>query len=436
MAARTTNVHRARRIFPQLVANVTGHARELPEIAWSSRSWTHNAFRLFEAVFWRRRGIRPEISSHSRKGTTTYHAHSFEGACALFETWVRSLFRTRIRVRIHQPSFAYPNGMRPALSNFMFAVAIDASAQSLQGNTHQSWSHTCTGSNLLLVVGITGASGADNQTAVPTYNAVNMTQVGSPVLTPSDRYIYLDTLKAPATGAHTVQASFSAGYLEGFSASYSGCGQGSGQPDSSNSGTTTGATSISVATVVVDANCWLVGHINANAGTLTATTNAFARQYDSTVPGGIFDSNGTVGTGSQTMKVSNDASRNSALIVISITPTTHGNNYSLVMAQASFSLTGQALAFTKAMHLAMAQASFALTGIAAGIFKALHYTLSMATASFSVTGSALAFLRGWVKRIRPALGTWTKRVRPAIGTWAKRVRPGIGTWTKRTRPKI
>lgn len=197
------------------------------------------------------------------------------------------------------------------------AIAVGSQTHS----TSSSYSFNNVAGNLL-IAGITGAVGSDNLTAAPTYNGVAMTLV-SKVLTPSDRYIYLYCLVSPATGSHTFAVSFSSGYLSSFLVSYTGSGTGGGQPDSNNNGTASAGASLTVSTTVVDANCWLVGMFNADATAMSAGTGTTAREVDTAQPGGLFDSNGTVGTGSQGLQVTMSPNRKIGGIVASITPLTH-----------------------------------------------------------------------------------------------------------------
>jgi hypothetical protein len=194
------------------------------------------------------------------------------------------------------------------------AIAFDSSASGAGTSTSPLvFSHTCTGSNLILFVSI--GWGANSVTAV-TYNGVALTKIAGQAQTGvsgTDLYYLIN----PATGANNVSISFSSSGLQAVSASYTGAKQ-SGQPDSFNVGNTTGATSLTVATTVVAANCWLVGGFAASAGTIAAGTGTTQRQSIAG-PSFIGDSNGTVATGSQSLQAT-DSSVNWAGIVASIAP--------------------------------------------------------------------------------------------------------------------
>src|SRR5690349_16076088 len=72
-----------RYILPAILAILTNHPRYLPKIEWANDSCVHNIFRLYELIFWRRVGIRAELSSYLKDGRTSYYCHSWESVFAL-----------------------------------------------------------------------------------------------------------------------------------------------------------------------------------------------------------------------------------------------------------------------------------------------------------------------------------------------------------------
>lgn len=96
------------------------------------------------------------------------------------------------------------------------AVAFDATSYS--GNqtvTPYSWSHTCSGSDRVLIVGVTVMDPTGNAPTVTgvTYNGVALTQIQSNGWDDAGSFYlrsYLWRLIAPATGANTVQVTLSA----------------------------------------------------------------------------------------------------------------------------------------------------------------------------------------------------------------------------------
>lgn len=86
-------------------------------------------------------------------------------------------------------------------------MAFDATAGlSSAGAGPFSWAHTCTGSDLVLVVSVSYFDASDVITAV-TYNSVAMTQCGS--ATNGSYNVYQYYLVNPATGSNNVSVSFS-----------------------------------------------------------------------------------------------------------------------------------------------------------------------------------------------------------------------------------
>jgi hypothetical protein len=160
------------------------------------------------------------------------------------------------------------------------AVAFDAVGPSSAGtsslaNTALSWSHTCTGSNLCLIVGV--GLGANPDTALSmtaTYNGVAMTSLGVVHSGGSNGGIaQLWRLVAPATGAHTVAIAAAGGTpisLEGGSVSYTGVNQTTpvGTPVTASS--QTGAPSVTV-TGTTAGN--MVAGVAVNGNNLTASGN-------------------------------------------------------------------------------------------------------------------------------------------------------------------
>lgn len=173
------------------------------------------------------------------------------------------------------------------------AIAYDSSALGAANTT--SWSHTCSGSDRILIVSIAN----DGTSSSATYNGVAMTQQGSVV---SDLTVWY--LINPDTGTNTVSFTNSSGTkYRGASSSYTGVKQ-TGFPDSTaNNATTT--TPRTLSTTVVASNCWLVNCGMGRDTSLNSTisTDRTDRQTGQTSNAEysvlIGDSNGTVGTGAQ-----------------------------------------------------------------------------------------------------------------------------------------
>lgn len=202
------------------------------------------------------------------------------------------------------------------------AIALDTSTSA---GGAASWSHSCTGSNLVLVVSCYAIT--DTVTSV-TYNGVSMTQINKTSFPGSGRQgVYLYYLINPATGSNTVLVTGGTGL---GAASYTGAKQ-SGQPDAFASNSFSASPGTCNVTVV-GTGCWLVGALADPSGSESAGAGTTIRATDAN--GLAFaDSNGTVGTGSQTLTI-NYGGGSAGMISASIAPAavaTTGYGYSMLM---------------------------------------------------------------------------------------------------------
>jgi hypothetical protein len=141
------------------------------------------------------------------------------------------------------------------------AIGPSAAGASVTGNTSLSWSHTCSGSNRLLVVGMAVGAGLTTNTSTATYNGVAMTSAGKVYSNnQNDGYVQLFYLVAPATGANTVIVTCDQPHdMTGGSTSFNGVDQTTPVSGATTAfGTTTSAT-VNVTSrygdMVVDAVC-------------------------------------------------------------------------------------------------------------------------------------------------------------------------------------
>jgi hypothetical protein len=155
------------------------------------------------------------------------------------------------------------------------AIAFDAATLSqMNAVTQNSFAHTITGSNPVLIVGVAFATGTDIS-GTPTYNGVNMTLITSVSIggTTFDK-AYLYGAIAPATGTHNVVINNTGGanFIYAACASYTGAGQIS-PFDTSATNIGTGTTLSQSVTTTVD-NDWLIAHFV--GGTLGSNLTAGA----------------------------------------------------------------------------------------------------------------------------------------------------------------
>lgn len=202
------------------------------------------------------------------------------------------------------------------------AIALDATSgvTYVATGTSASLSHTCSGSDRVLFVGVVGQITTDIITSV-TYNGVAMTLVDK-ILCPSDRYIYLYYLIAPATGAHniTVTASSSTDLAFG-GVSYTGADQTS---PIDGSGKSTASTTTSITSTITTAvnNDWIISFFRNDGSAMSAGTSTTSRGL--TTGAGQFarnmDSNGTRSAGSNSLQATSGSNANWAYVSAGIKP--------------------------------------------------------------------------------------------------------------------
>lgn len=207
------------------------------------------------------------------------------------------------------------------------AIAFDAAsgANTASNASSINWNHTIAGSDTVLFVFVeTG-----NNSPTVTFNGVSMTQMLTD--NTSGYYSYLFGLVAPSSGTHTVVVTLNSGtnVIVGSSASYTGMNQ-SLTPDSSNTGNAFGAGNVTLTTTVVGSNAWLIMGAGGGVGTpMSAGSGTTMRDSQANavpIGDGLCDSNGTVGTGSQSLTILNSSPIMSAVIV-SMLPSSPSSTY-------------------------------------------------------------------------------------------------------------
>lgn len=203
------------------------------------------------------------------------------------------------------------------------AIARDATSSTSSASASSlTWAHTCTGSDRILIV--TVGMDADT-TCTATYNGVSMTEIGNAQRSAGGVKTFLFYLIAPATGSNNIVATLGTSTKVASGAvSYTGAKQ-SGQPDSFTATFNDGTTSFAVSTTVVASNCWLVGGTRMQDGLAEPTTAGGVTVTESPTTGAgqktvMSDSNGTVGTGSQSITWGQGVADNISGVVASIAP--------------------------------------------------------------------------------------------------------------------
>ena len=130
------------------------------------------------------------------------------------------------------------------------AVAFDATSNSgYQTAASYNWSHTCSGSNRILIVGVSMLSVVGSSVSSITYNGVALTKIRSDASVSGAVRTELWRLVNPATGANTVAVTLSAA-LDSISGAQSFTGVNQTSPIEVNAGAS--ATNVGAADATVD----------------------------------------------------------------------------------------------------------------------------------------------------------------------------------------
>lgn len=203
------------------------------------------------------------------------------------------------------------------------AIALDTTTLKVLTASPVTSSHTCTGSNLLLIAGIWGST--DYVTTV-TYNSVGMTRLQDFIHpTVGDYHMSLFYLIAPSTGANNIVATGTGSFVI-IGASYTGCAQ-SGQPDALTTNSNVAASSITTNITTIANNCWIITMFDGTASGPSSGTNYTQRQV--TGDNALGDTNAAVSAGANSTTVNIAAGAN-ATIVASIAPPSITKNLPLL----------------------------------------------------------------------------------------------------------
>lgn len=202
------------------------------------------------------------------------------------------------------------------------AIAYDnstASAYSGASSTTVTWSHTCSGTDRVLVVGVYTTN--DNLSTV-TYNGVSCTFIGK--IAGTTDYIHLYYLINPASGANNVVATATSALLGyGQATSITGAKQ-SGQPDASATGANASTTNFTTSVTTVADNSWLVGIVY-GGGTIVAGTGTTFRAQSVANVLGMMDSNGAKSPAGSYGLNATQSSSFMSMIVASFAPSVAAN---------------------------------------------------------------------------------------------------------------
>lgn len=295
------------------------------------------------------------------------------------------------------------------------AIALDATSNgtSANGATSVTVSHTCTGSDRILIVGVIDEQ-ADTVTGV-TYNGTSMTQAVKAANDLGQHYLYY--LIAPSTGTNNIVASRSgtSGKIGIGAISYTGAKQ-SGQPDATTSNNTNSGTTSTCSVTTTTDKSWGVIMGSANIQVNASSNTTLRANFGNSNLQLIGDSNAQITpAGSYSMTVSRGSIGRIDSIMMTFAPSTQ--TYTAELNHGSFTLTGQNINATLVWKAIMGTGTFALTGfdMIAGFIR----KISLAMGSFVLTGiDMIATYTGWSNRSKNT-STQTNRSKNT-STWTNR----------------
>ncbi len=313
-----------RRVLPKILAVITQCDRRLidagVDFEWGNL-WTANFFLALEVIFGVRygkngkEGIKKQTSAAS--DGTWQVAHTWRAAIVLAEHYIRSYRFTPMRVYI--PVLMTPQGIPVLASPYLFAIARDANASANNsGGANLSFSIVLVAANTYVTVGVI-QNDTSASTPTCTIGGATATKIGNAVAPSTLHNVTAFGLAVAASGSTTVAVSgTSTNQLEGNALSYSGV-LGGLDASITHTGTISGL-SLTVSLTTIADNCWIVWHIYAEAGILTASTNASkvtgtANDMDS------FDTNSAqTPAGSKSMTVTSNSNNNYSDVTLSLSP--------------------------------------------------------------------------------------------------------------------
>lgn len=212
-------------------------------------------------------------------------------------------------------------------------IAHDADSNSgIQTATNYNFNHTCTGTNLILFVGVAVRQGSYYSASAVTYNGVSMTRIrhddnGAGNSRGSEIWYLIN----PATGTHAVDITISqdvgGGSYTGSDAhavSFTGAKQ-SGVPDSQNGEGEAAATSHTTPTTTVANNSWIVSMFNGGSDDGATPTSPMVASSVTNNTGnhtGALGYQGPVSPAGATNSTWTVTSDTSAMSVVSFAPAT------------------------------------------------------------------------------------------------------------------
>ncbi len=262
------------KIFPSIVASITGHPRYKDIARQPSSYWASVPFAFWERIAWRRYGLRIETTTFSTNGKSITYAHSWESALCLIEQKIRDIFHDALKLRvkpfrIYVPMLATPHGFAIPASPYLFALAVDSTGTGNNSGTASSGSFnfTNTAGTLLYVGGVCASGHGFNSIA---YNTVAMARVVESA--PAFDAAWFRLLN-PSTGSQATDWTLGGNDIPTF-VCISFTGNDTTSPDGASIVTGGSSSTPTTNLITLNANSYIIGLLYFNAlPTITAGTN-------------------------------------------------------------------------------------------------------------------------------------------------------------------
>ena len=206
------------------------------------------------------------------------------------------------------------------------AIAFDNSTQRARytAGSNPTFSHTCTGSDLILFVFVNVINPASNRATAVTYNGVSLTKVRD-VFPQSNVNTSLWYLVNPATGSNTVSITLNAAlgtYVDCAAVSYTGVAQSS--PIDVSDSSTSNASSITDSVTTTTDNCWVVAsgyHGDTSSGGFSTGMTNREITITGSRRGIIGDSNSVVSpAGSKSATINGNSTQTCGIVIAAFKP--------------------------------------------------------------------------------------------------------------------
>lgn len=311
------------------MATITRHPRyRVQGLEFDQNLVTANIFRLWELLFGRRHGVRPEASCFAFKDekgrqTVVRRFYTVEAIVVHIESLVRNLFKLPKFSFVEIPQFAFSGMDTPLIPPiFSFAIAWDSGSPNSSFSasaTSVSYSITTSGSNRYLLIG-----------SKVTPAIVSVVRSGDSVVlvdhaTSGSRECYLHYVIAPVTSATNVVCTQSPTDQIGSGAtSYTGVDQNAPEATNKVSQSATSGTDATLSITTITANAWAAGFIGTNNNYIStdAGTNVRINGYGASARNFMVDS-GVVASPASTplgVTIDTDPGNTWGIILVSLKP--------------------------------------------------------------------------------------------------------------------